>query len=123
RREWWALVPAVATAGVVFLGTPDSWRTVWSPYQKLVLSPHFIEESDRRIADGFELRVNEAGFQVMLNLSEPFLKANPGVFDVEEARRSYYNLPFAFKPHIPRMLIVGAGSGNNAAAALRHGVE
>jgi hypothetical protein len=56
-------------------------------------------------------------------LSEPFLLSHPEVFDLHDAQRSYYNLPFAFKRDIHRLLIVGAGTGNNAAAALRHGVE
>lgn len=119
RKEWMVVALTGVAAIAVAAGTDRAWRTVWSPYQKLALAPNSVQG----VADGYELKVNDAGFQVMLNLSEPFLRAHPDVFDVEEARRSYYNLPFVFKPHIRHMLIIGAGTGNNAAAALRHGVE
>ncbi len=123
RQEW----PVVAFIGcaalVVWLGRDPSWRTVWSPYQKLALRPHAVTEGTNSVLQGYELTVNDAGFQLLLNLSEPFLRQHPELFDLRDAQRSYYNLPFAFKPDIRRMLIVGAGTGNNAAAALRHGVE
>ena len=60
---------------------------------------------------------------MMVNLSPGFLQSHPTLFDLPTAERSHYNLPFRFKPTIHRMLIVGAGTGNNAAAALRHRVE
>ncbi len=123
RQEW----PAVALIGcaalVVYAGRDPSRLTVWSPYQKLALRPHLVTEGTNSVQQGYELTVNDAGFQLLLNLSEPFLRQHPELFDLRDARRSYYNLPFAFKPDIRRMLIVGAGTGNNAAAALRHGVE
>jgi spermidine synthase len=108
---------------VVWWGRDTTARVVWSPYQKLALRPHLATEGTNAVADGYELSVNDATFQIILNLSEPFLSAHPEVFDLTDARRSYYNLPFQFKPGIHRLLIVGAGTGNNAAAALRHGVE
>ena len=123
RKEWTAGVLIGAAAVVVWLGRDTSWRTVWSPYQKLAVRPHPVTEGTNEVIQGYELTVNDAGFQILLNLSEPFLRAHPDLFDLGDARRSYYNLPFAFKHDIHRMLIVGAGTGNNAAAALRHGVE
>jgi SAM-dependent methyltransferase len=59
----------------------------------------------------------------MLNLSDEFVRAHPDLLPPELVKRGHYNLPFCFKPNARRMLIVGAGSGNDAAAALRHGVE
>jgi len=123
EREWPAVALIGSAALVVWLGRDPSWRTVWSPYQKLALRPHVVAEGTNSVLQGYELTVNDASFQLLLNLSEPFLRQHPELFDLRDAQRSYYNLPFAFKPHIRRMLIVGAGTGNNAAAALRHGVE
>ncbi len=123
RKEWAAGALIGVAAVVVWLGRDTSWRTVWSPYQKLAVRPHAVTEGTNNVTQGYELTVNDAGFQILLNLSEPFLRAHPDLFDLGDARRSYYNLPFAFKRDIHRMLIVGAGTGNNAAAALRHGVE
>jgi len=123
RREWAAVALAGLAAVAVWLGRDAGWQTVWSPYQKLAWRPHVLKEGTNTVQQGYELTVNDARFQLLLNLSEPFLASHPTLFDVGEARRSYYNLPFAFKRDIRRMLIVGAGTGNNAAAALRHGVE
>jgi spermidine synthase len=123
RREWVVVAFIGAAAVVVWQGLDPAARTVWSPYQKLALKPHVTREGTNSVMQGYELTVNDAGFQLMLNLSEPFLESHSEVFNLQEARRSYYNLPFAFKREIHSMLIVGAGTGNNAAAALRHGVE
>ena len=123
QREWTAVALLAATGFVVWRGRDPDQRIVWSPYQKLALRPNVVAEGNTIVHQGYELTVNDAGFQLLLNLSEPFLRSYPEVFDVAAARRSYYNLPFAFKRDIRRMLIVGAGTGNNAAAALRHGVE
>ena len=123
RQEWPVVALIGCAAFVVWLGRDPSWRTVWSPYQKLAVRPHMVTEGTNSVLQGYELTVNDASFQLLLNLSEPFLRQHPELFDLRDAQRSYYNLPFAFKPNIRRMLIVGAGTGNNAAAALRHGVE
>jgi hypothetical protein len=49
-------------------------------------------------------------------LSDDFLGGRPDLFDPQAVAHSDYNLPFAFRPRIRRLLIVGAGAGNNAAA-------
>jgi SAM-dependent methyltransferase len=122
-KEWALVVIMAAATVVVWQGRDRAWRTVWSPYQKLALRPHVVTEGTNSVSQGYELTVNGAGYQLLLNLSEPFLRSHPELFDLRDAQRSYYNLPFAFKHDIQRLLIVGAGTGNNAAAALRHGVE
>ena len=123
RREWWAVALVMAAGGLTWLGRAPATRTIWSPYQKLTLSPSFIVAGTNRVAQGYQMDVNGTIYQSLLNLSEEFLRAHPEIFDLELAKRSHYNLPFNFKSKIRRMLIVGAGTGNNAAAALRHGVE
>lgn len=123
RKEWMVVAIIRCAAMVVWLGRAPSWRTIWSPYQKLALRPHVVTEGTKSVQQGYELTVNDAGFQLLLDLSEPFLRLHPEIFDLHDAQRSYYNLPFAFKHDIHRLLIVGAGTGNNAAAALRHGVD
>jgi hypothetical protein len=125
RKLTWAVVGWVAiAAAVVWLGGNASGkRTVWSPYQRLTLAPVNVTEGGDSVLEGYSIRVNNTFYQMMVNLSPDFLKAHPALFDLATAERSHYNLPFRFKPKIHRLLIVGAGSGNNAAAALRHGVE
>lgn len=123
QQEWTVAALMIVVPLVVWWGRDTTSRVVWSPYQKLALRPHQAVEGTNSVPHGYELCVNDAGFQILLNLSEPFLESHPEVFNLQEARQSYYNLPFQFKPGIRRLLIVGAGTGNNAAAALRHGVE
>jgi spermidine synthase len=75
------------------------------------------------VLTGYEIEANGLSYQAIVNLSEEFLKSHPEFFDVSEARYSHYNLAFEFKHDLHRILIAGAGTGNNAAAALRHKVE
>jgi SAM-dependent methyltransferase len=117
-----AALVAVAALLPAF-GSAAGWRTVWSPYHKLAIQPAVLQKDGHRVDFGYRVGVNGMlYFQHMLNLSDEFLAAHPEFFDKESARRSHYNLPFGIRPGIGRLLIVGAGAGNNAAAALRHGV-
>jgi spermidine synthase len=124
-RTGWTVVALVAvSAGTVWWGDAHQNQTVWSPYQKLVLTPIDAVKGTNRVPFGYSIAVNGSdNFQYILNLSGDFLAAHPDIFEPELVPRSHYNLPFCFKSPIRRMLIVGAGAGNNAAAALRHGVE
>ena len=72
---------------------------------------------------GYNIEANGIPYQGIVNLSESFLRSYPRYFDISQVRYSHYNLAFEFKPNVHRILIVGAGTGNDAAAALRHGVE
>ena len=123
KRAWPAVGLIVGAALVVPLGDSPLERTVWSPYQRLALWPVYVGEGTNRVQQGYSLEVNNTFYQMLINLSPAFFQSHPTLFDLPTAERSHYNLPFRFKPTIQRMLIVGAGAGNNAAAALRHGVE
>ena len=87
-------------------------KTYWSPYQKLGLA----DLGDQQ----YRISVNNTGYMSIFNLTEGFLSKNP-----ELARRfrqeSSYDAPFRFAARKDRVLIVGAGAGNDAAAALRNG--
>jgi spermidine synthase len=108
---------------MVWLGRDTTMRTIWTPYQKVFMFPFYAKAGTNSVCQGYEVGVNGILYQSMLNLSDEFLQAHPEVFDPGTAKYSHYNLPFCFKPSVRRMLIVGAGTGNNAAAAVRHGVE
>jgi SAM-dependent methyltransferase len=119
--SWTAVVLAALTPLVVWLGQQPAWRTVWSPYHRLTLQVSYADPGTNRVAQGYVMDVNGTFYQQILNLSDDFVHAHADILDPYLVARSHYNLPFCFKPVVRRMLIVGAGSGNDAAAALRHG--
>ena len=95
--------------------------TYWSPYQKLTIRPNTIG----KLADGFQVNVNNVGYMCLLDLSKDFIGKHFG--DNEAVMRLYahnqYELPYQLKPGAKDVLIVGSGGGNDVAGALRSGVE
>lgn len=96
---------------------PNAQAVVWSPYQKLVLEqPSNLEKGDYRIT------VNNTPYQGLINLSPERIMARPDIFPTEYQGLSQYDLPLLFHPNPKSFLIVGAGSGNDAAGGIRAGV-
>jgi len=109
-------VGGVALLAVVLLALGYSKdpqaQTFWSPYQKLTLE-------DKGEGQHFIL-TNNTGYMSIYNLTPEFLGKHPEVAE-RYRQESSYDAPFRFAEHIDRVLIVGAGAGNDAAAALRAG--
>jgi spermidine synthase len=102
-----------------FAGQAPGARTVlWSPYQKLV-----VRESGKNWVGDYQIDVNNVGYQVIIDLSEQRVAAEPEKFTPELRGLSQYDLPLLLHPNPASVLIVGAGSGNDAAGALRHNVQ
>ena len=95
---------------------PGAREVIWSPYQKLAVFENVGLED-------FWITVNNTGYQVIMDLSEERLAADPRTFPLELNGLSQYDIPLLVHPDPKSMLIVGAGSGNDAAGGLRHGVE
>lgn len=115
--------------------------TFWSPYHKIETTPfaytYQTMENGERVpvlvpyeydAEGVTkldesvgkyLRINDDFYQSPVNLSDAAVKQYP----VLETLQAHYNMPFRLKKHAKRVLIVGGGTGNDAAAALRLGAE
>lgn len=112
-----ALVAALLVVGLFVGREPDAIETHWSPYQKLVLkhAPASTDGESARL-----ITVNNAGYQEMIDLDAQRALANPRI-PADLQGLSQYDLPLRFKPGPARVLIVGAGSGNDAAGALRGG--
>jgi spermidine synthase len=98
-------------------------RVYWSPYYKVLAHPLVSDGTD--LHDGFIIEVNHQFLLSGLDLRDE--AKPPESADLDFARnidslKSYYNFPFKLRP-TRRVLVLGAGAGNDVAAALRHGVE
>lgn len=122
RRTALAGLLIVANAAVV---APSVGATVWSRYQKLVghvipaghiIPPGFTQA--RSAADAFLVQISDTFYQVAVDLS-------PQALAVEGNNPfPHYDGIYGMLPSSPkRVLIVGAGTGNDVAAALRAGAE
>ncbi|HSA91444.1 MAG TPA: hypothetical protein VLE48_00395 [Terriglobales bacterium] len=109
------------TAGlalVFFLPVPEP-RTYWSPYYRISLQPLPTPQGWNG-PSGYSLTVNHDFHQRILDLSPEFMTRFP---DAEPHRRGLftYDFPYRLAPNPGEVLVVGAGTGNDVAAALRHG--
>jgi SAM-dependent methyltransferase len=108
------LLPAgllvLVVAALVAPGEPGG-ATVWSPYQKLV---------GRQVAGpqgttAYEVEISDVFYQVAMDL-RPDVVGHPGPFP-------HYGAIYESLPRPGRVLVVGAGTGNDVAAALRAGAQ
>jgi len=97
---------------------PNSIDVIWSPYQKLV-----VRESEANEVGDYIVTVNNVGYQGMINLSRLNVLAHPEMYTPELNGLSQYDLPALLHPNPQNLLIVGAGTGNDAAGALRNNVQ
>lgn len=125
RDDWrkFALNGALAAVPVLLtlLWPLNAERTLWSPYYRIDIDSRYAE-GDPSLLLGYNLSVNQAWHQQALNLAPEFVAANydadPEHFDAVLAE---YDTPYAVAPRLDRVLIVGAGTGNDVSAALRAG--
>lgn len=118
-----ALIPAKS---VFELKEGTSPRIMWSPYHRVDVAPlyykHNVGPQDKQV--GHQISVNKGYFQQALNLSPEFFATFPDSekAKVEAFRLDQYELPYVFvKPK--RVLIMGSGTGNDVASALKNGAE
>jgi spermine/spermidine synthase len=140
--SWWMLLPTV-WMGLVLLGfafLQENWRDaglvglllvplvlilndpsqpgkeiIWTPYQEIEYTRQYTQSKD---ASGGYMRVNHTFYQSIVDLSPAFVAGHPSV--QKEGEDNPYNVPFRFTVSTPLVLIVGSGTGNDVAAALRH---
>lgn len=94
-----------------------SLEVLWSPYQKLE-----IFSSDDFVG-GYSIEVNNAGYQWISNLTRENLDRHPDKFKLERRGYGGNDLPYRFAPEAKSSLIVGAGTGNDVAAAIRSNIS
>jgi len=103
RRIGTAFVIATALFSVFTLH-----HTVWSAYQKLV---------GRDIPHGYKIDISDAFYQAAYDLRPETIQA------MGENPFPHYAWEFEGRGNADRVLVVGAGSGNDVAAALRSGAK
>jgi len=110
-RSWPCLVPLIvilSVLGLVHFQETRGHRDFlgWSPYYKVVARPVVTDDLD----NGFIITVNNQFLLSGLDLRG------------DEKLKFYYDFPFQFR-YAKRVLVLGAGAGNDVAAALRAGAE
>lgn len=123
RRFPWQAGAAVLPVLLTLLWPTGADRTVWSPYYRIDIKARYAA-LDPDVQLGYVLSVNRAWHQRLLNLDPDFVQANyladPAHFDIMLPE---YDTPYQISPRLEQVLIVGAGTGNDAAAALRAGAK
>ncbi len=115
----------VAAAAVLSMAVVDrsGGLTVWSPYNKIKLRQlPPVELEDRSVDIGWVLGVQNGYYQRMLDLRPETVAAVREQAPVVGQASYAYDYPYGWiRPR--KVLVVGAGTGNDVAAALRHGAE
>lgn len=99
-------------------------EVIWSPYQKLQYAT--MQETDPSTGYVYTRRrifVNNTGYQEAFDLRPETIAKAPEIFDQSMQGFSQYDLPLLFKRKPDNVLMVGAGSGNDVAGALRNGAR
>jgi hypothetical protein len=114
-----AVVPILLTS----LWPTGADQTIWSPYYRIDLSP-YASTADPNLKLGYKLSVNKAWHQKLWNLASDFVAENSPI-DPDHFRhhQPQYDAPFTLNIPLDDILIVGAGTGNDVAAALRAGAK
>jgi spermidine synthase len=105
--------------GLAVLPTEKGATVYWSPYQELAVSP--VNQGGETIA--YNLKTNGDWYQKIFNLSGQFVSTHADLFRDVSPSWNAYNLPYHFYPRPNAVLVLGAGTGNDVAAALRNGAN
>jgi len=98
----------------LFALRPSGSKAVyWSPYQKLEVT----DSGDSQ----YTIYVNNVGYMSIANVTAGFVARHPEL--ARQFEDNSYDSPFQFAGSKNRVLVIGAGAGNDVAAALRHGAS
>jgi len=98
---------------------PEKDSVYWSPYQELTVSQ--VVQNGEIIA--YDVKTNGDWYQKIFNLSPQFVDSHADLFKDVQPAWNAYNLPYHFYRHPHSVLVLGAGTGNDVAAALRNGAD
>jgi SAM-dependent methyltransferase len=118
------LAAALALA-VPFLARHEPVPTSWSPYQKLTRAPFVVghDSAGRALTCGQTINVNNAAFQLILDVNRARMAEDTWRYPPAELRTSHYRLPHELVGQRDDVLVVGSGAGNDVAAALEAGAR
>jgi len=116
----WAAAGVFAACVALTAFAPHVGRVYWSPYQRLIIRPVYDRQHE---LVSYEIRTNDSWYQQMYNLSPEFTAQHPELFQDSPAKWNPYNMPYRFFPNPPSVLVLGAGTGNDVAAAVRNGAQ
>jgi len=112
------LLFAVSLIGIIYLNR----GITWSPYHRLEIIPSTVAyDSDGQPESWYTLNVQQVFYQSAMDLSPEFFSQLEDIIPEIDNAAYTYNLPYRLHPPGDQVLIVGAGMGNDAAAALRNG--
>jgi hypothetical protein len=92
----------------------------WSPYQKITLV-RLDTDVNGGVYTRHTLQVNNTTYLWLLDLRPETVERFPTWFDPKLRGLGYYDLPTLLHPKPQKMLVVGAGGGNDVAGGLRGG--
>jgi SAM-dependent methyltransferase len=124
RRSLSRMTVALFCVVLVGIGLTDR-ATAWSPYHRLEVTDLYLtRQSDGQpVKVGHNLSVQQIFYQFALDLSPDVVNRLgddiPELVDIAHM----YNSPYRLGPQDGEALIVGAGMGNDVAAALRQGMS
>ncbi len=119
KLRWTALATFFLCVVMTSLPIGHDTRVYWSPYQKLTVRP--VRDAGEIVS--WQIWTNSNWYQQILDLSDRFVAAHPGYFLNEPPKWNPYNLPYRFYSHPSSVLVLGSGTGNDVAAALRNGAS
>ena len=119
---FWKSVVHLFILGCVLLlvGVAVPKDVVWSPYYRLSITPAAVTGKDgTRYPAGYTLNVNYDGMQGAYNGSQEFVQSLPP--DVRDQLIDFYNVPYRILgQRFAKVVVLGAGAGNDVAAAIRN---
>jgi hypothetical protein len=121
---FWKSWSSVCFAGALLLPLLLTPQTVlWSPYYRVEVFPVALRgQNGADYPLGYTVTLNHDGMEGAYNYNDDFVRSLPS--DVRYQLTDYYNVPYRiFGPRFRKILVLGAGAGNDVAAALRNGAQ
>ncbi len=120
-RKLITIAPAFAAVALPIVMATGN--VVWSPYYRIDVKPLALAGKDGVPHDlGYNVEVNHDAILGAYNFNADYVASLPP--EVRDQLLDYYNVSYRiFGPRFKKIAVLGAGGGNDAAAALRYGVD